>query len=53
MTALEKEQPARSIVRTCSKDSISMSVDVLTLYPQLTVPLLPGLLSCTKKLWVQ
>ena len=36
MSASEKEQPV--LVLTCSKDSISMSVDVLTLYPQLTGP---------------
>ena len=48
MSASEKEQPVRSKVRTCLKDSISMSVDVLTLYPQLTGPYLPGFSSCTK-----
>ena len=42
MSASEKEQSVQSIVRTCLKDSISMSVDVLTLYPQLTGPYLPG-----------
>ena len=43
MSASEKEQPVRKKkVRTCLKDSISMSVDVLTLYPQLTGPYLPG-----------